>query len=596
MKNHENIIKLLFFTYRKFSGQKYFKKYFLSFVFLDVLNQIFPIIWSFSLAKLLDSVINTFSKQGNFTEVLPYFIVFIGINILSIIINETHDFFYSRKQMWLTYWEDNVFLERKSTLEPSVFENSEFMVDYNTMEWNQWRIFDTMEDAFDILSESIAAIVSFVALLSYSWELALFAILSAIPAAVIVKNFGQREWNIWNAKGEQKIKYSGYRWPFNTTEPESLQEMYVFKYGKYLINKMKEINENFIGKLDAMTKKRYIWSLGGSLISILFFILSFAFSLKLAFAGLLSIGTLTFVISAYQQFQTNISVVFYKTSSVLGNKKLLSIFHNVQTRVSNIPDGSILPMYNSNGIDIRFENVWFKYPQTEKWILKNINLEIDSDEDLAVVGKNGAGKSTLIKLILRIYDPNEGRILVNGIDLRELKQDEYYKQVGVLTQVFNKFNVSVEENIYMGNIYNDSEEDMKKAARMADIDSTIEKLPDGYKTFLNREIKGGSNLSGGQWQKLAIARAFYRNAKLLILDEPTSAVDSLSEEKIFDNIRENSKNKTTLIVSHRFATVRKAKRIIVIDNGEIIEDGNHEELMKLNGLYKQMYATQAGDN
>lgn len=592
MEKNKNIFYLLYFVYRRFKNEKYFKRFFFSLGLFDILNQIFPIIWSFSLAMLLDSVINTFSSHGDFTEVLPIFLVFIAINILRIITNETRDFFYSRKQMWLTYWEDNVFLERKSTLEPSVFENSEFMADYNTMEWNQWRIFDTVDDAFDILSESIAAIISFIALLSYSWELSLFAILSAIPAAIIVKNFGQKEWNIWNAKGEQKIKYSGYRWPFNTTEPESLQEMYVFKYGKYLLNKMKEINEDFIGKLDAMTKKRYIWSLGGSLISILFFILSIAFSLKLAFAGLLSIGALTFVISAYQQFQTNISVVFYKTSSVLGNKKLLSIFYDVQTRINNISDGNIIPIYDSNGINIRFENVWFKYPQTEKWILKNINLEIDSDEDLAIVGKNGAGKSTLIKLLLRIYYPNKGRILINGIDLKELKQDEYYKQVGVLTQVFNKFNISVEENIYMGNIYHDNEEDMKNAARMADIDSTIQKLPDGYKTFLNREIKDGAALSGGQWQKLAIARAFYRDAKLLILDEPTSAVDALSEEKIFDNIRANAKNKTTLIVSHRFATVRKAKRIIVIDDGEIVEDGNHESLIKNNGLYSLMYNTQ----
>jgi ATP-binding cassette subfamily B protein len=194
---------------------------------------------------------------------------------------------------------------------------------------------------------------------------------------------------------------------------------------------------------------------------------------------------------------------------------------------------------------------------------------------------------------LRIYDPNKGDILINGINIKELDLDDYYKKIGILSQSFNQLGIPAKDNICIGDVSKkESREEIENAAKQADIHDVIVKLPSGYDTFLSREIKGGVQLSGGQWQKLAIARAFYRDAKLLILDEPTSAVDALSEEKIFDNIRENAKNKTTLIVSHRFATVRKAKRIIVIDNGKIVEDGNHEALMKMDGLYANMYRTQ----
>jgi ABC-type multidrug transport system fused ATPase/permease subunit len=256
---------------------------------------------------------------------------------------------------------------------------------------------------------------------------------------------------------------------------------------------------------------------------------------------------------------------------------------NGKRKVSNI----------SEGIEVEFRDVWFKYPKTDTWVLKNLNFKISTDEDLAVVGKNGAGKTTLIKLILRIYDVDKGEILINGVNIKEYDLHDYYKYVGILTQFFARLGVTAEENIYIGNVLSTKDRGrIIDSAKKADIHDAIKKWPKQYATYNSRIIKNGIIPSGGQWQKIAVARAFYRDAKLLILDEPTSAVDALSEEKIFDNIRENAKNKTTLIVSHRFATVRKAKRIVVIDNGKIVEDGDHSTLMKLDGLYANMYRTQ----
>ena len=201
----------------------------------------------------------------------------------------------------------------------------------------------------------------------------------------------------------------------------------------------------------------------------------------------------------------------------------------------------------------------------------------------------------MIKLLLRIYDPQKGKILINGIDIKDLNLDEYYKLVGILSQTFNKFNISASDNIFIGDTTNQNKEDIVKAAKKSDIHSKIEKLPKKYNTFISRDVKEGVEFSGGEWQKLAMARAFFRNAKFLILDEPTSAVDSISEEKIFENFRENSKHKTTLIVSHRFATVKNAERILVIDQGKIIEDGTHKQLIEMKGLYNEMYSKQVGE-
>jgi ATP-binding cassette subfamily B protein len=303
---------------------------------------------------------------------------------------------------------------------------------------------------------------------------------------------------------------------------------------------------------------------------------------------------LTFVLSAYTKFSTDIRELLYFISSLAGNRKVLQTFYDLQNWKNTQVSGDVVLKNVDKGLSVEFKDVWFKYDRSDRWILKNINFSLKADEDIAVVGKNGAGKSTLIKLLLRIYDPQKGQILINGVDIKKLNLDEYYKLVGILSQTFNRFNISASDNIFIGDITNENKEDIVIAAKKSDIHSTIEKLPRKYNTFISREVKDGIEFSGGEWQKLAMARAFFRDAKFLILDEPTSAVDSISEEKIFENFRENSKHKTTLIVSHRFATVRNAGRILVIDQGRIIEDGSHKELMKQKGLYNEMYSKQVG--
>ncbi len=594
-KKFPNIFKLLWFIYRRYYNKKEFTIQIWALFFLEFLENLYPLLLSYVMALLIDKSIYVINHGLGISEMVPTIGLLGGVAIAGVIVSNLQQYFNVVTNLWIAYLDDQVYLEQYLKIEPQAYEDPEFVNDKSTLNWNGYTIYNSLYTALSMISLVPVVIISFLAIFRISPLLAILAIVASVPGAIIVKKFGRRVWGIWNDRGEEKIKYSSYKNSLWTTNFEKYQEIFVFKYGKHLLEKAKAINLAFSEKLQKNHQKRYLWSGLASFLSTLIYIFAIIFSIKMVINGQTSIGMLTFVIASYQKFNGDISSLFYNASWILGNRSVMEKFYTIQNWQNTIQNGekrltsSIAP----DGLSIELKNVWFKYPNTKKWILKDVSFRATSDEDLAVVGKNGAGKTTLIKLLLRIYDPNKGDILINGINIKELNLDDYYKKIGILSQSFNQLGIPAKDNICIGDVSKkESQEEIENAAKQADIHDAIVKLPSGYDTFLSREIKGGIQLSGGQWQKLAIARAFYRDAKLLILDEPTSAVDALSEEKIFDNIRENAKNKTTLIVSHRFATVRKAKRIIVIDNGKIVEDGNHEALMKIDGLYANMYRTQ----
>lgn len=244
---------------------------------------------------------------------------------------------------------------------------------------------------------------------------------------------------------------------------------------------------------------------------------------------------------------------------------------------------------------IEFKNVWFKYPSTKNFVLKKINFKIDTNEEIALVGTNGAGKTTLIKLLLRFYDPTKGKILINGKDIKEYDLNSYYKLIGVLLQEYSFYNeLDVKSNICIGKPNKaGNTKKIIKAAKNAKAHEFIMELDNKYKQILAKQFTGGTKISKGQKQKIALGRMFYRNAPILILDEPTSSIDAMAEQKIFDKIYDFTDDKTVIIISHRFSTVRKAQRIYVLENGEITEEGSHSELLKLDGAYAESFKTQA---
>jgi ATP-binding cassette subfamily B protein len=270
----------------------------------------------------------------------------------------------------------------------------------------------------------------------------------------------------------------------------------------------------------------------------------------------------------------------------------LIAFFDIRPTVQSKPGALPVPDPIQRGFE--FQNVSFAYPGTERMVLKDFNLTLSPGERIALIGENGQGKTTVVKLITRLYDPTEGRILLDGIDLREYSLEDLHRQIGVIFQDFMRFEMTARENIAVGKIDQPHQQsEIELAAHKSLADTVVRKLAGGYDQMLGRRFEGGVELSGGEWQKMALARAYLRDAQLLILDEPTAALDARSELEVFERFAELTEGKMALLISHRFSTVRMADRIVVLSGGRLIEEGNHQELMARNGLYASMFEMQA---
>jgi len=312
--------------------------------------------------------------------------------------------------------------------------------------------------------------------------------------------------------------------------------------------------------------------------------------------GLFTLGTATFQMQALESFAGSLDSMLFSITIMneysVKMKDLITLFEMKPA----FPDGDLRLPELKTPPTIEFKNVFLKYPKATKYVFKNLSFKIESGEEVALVGHNGAGKTTIVKLLARIYPATKGAILINGININNLAIDDWYKNLGVLFQEFNFYShLSVKENIHLGKpMQVKDEKKIVEAAKKADAHNFIMEYKNKYDQIMSEKIEGGIRPSTGQAQKIAIARFFYRNAPLAIFDEPTAAIDAVSEYKIFNTIYHFFENKTVIIISHRFSTVRNADRIIVLDKGKIVEEGTHEKLVnKRNGIYRKSYKLQA---
>jgi ATP-binding cassette subfamily B protein len=311
--------------------------------------------------------------------------------------------------------------------------------------------------------------------------------------------------------------------------------------------------------------------------------------------GVFTIGTLTFLTQSIMNASSNISQIFSTLSSIADQALFLTdllAFFEMKPTVNSKPDALPAPRPIKRGFE--FQNVSFKYPGTERVILNDLNLRVEPGERIALIGQNGQGKTTIVKLMTRLYDPSGGRILLDGVDLREYQLEDLCRQTGVIFQDFMRYEMTARENIAVGRIeYLSDKRRIEEAAQKSLADGVIEHLAEGYEQMLGRRFEGGVDLSGGEWQKLALARAYLRDAQILILDEPTAALDARAEFEVFQRFNELTTGKMALFISHRFSTVRMAERIIVLENGSIREEGNHDQLVARGGIYAEMFELQA---
>ncbi|HTZ89370.1 MAG TPA: ABC transporter ATP-binding protein [Alloacidobacterium sp.] len=376
---------------------------------------------------------------------------------------------------------------------------------------------------------------------------------------------------------------------------EAAKELKLFNLNEYLTNRFAGLSEQIYKENVELSRKKLI---GGGLLGILGtlgYYGSYAYVIWRAVHGYYNIGTFYFITNAIVQASSNLQQVFSTASGIADQALFLTdliAFFEIKPTVQSKPNALPAPRPVLQGFE--FRNVSFAYPGTERQVLKNFNFSLRPGERIALIGENGQGKTTVVKLITRLYDPTEGEILLDGVDLREYSLEDLHKEIGVIFQDFMRYEMTARENISIGRVeIPHTEEEIEIAAQKSLAADVVARLKHGYDQTLGRRFEGGVDLSGGEWQKIALARAYLRDAQLLILDEPTAALDAKSELEVFERFAELTEGKMALLISHRFSTVRMADRIVVLEGGKLVEEGNHQQLIALGGRYAEMFEMQA---
>ena len=375
---------------------------------------------------------------------------------------------------------------------------------------------------------------------------------------------------------------------------DGVKEVKLFQLGPRLLQRYRDIFKKLFVEDRRLTLRRDTWGFFLGLLSTAALYAAYAWIVLTTISGAITLGAMTMYLVLFRQGQSAVAAILTAISGMYEDNLYLSnLYEYLEQPVPARRGASVRGPEPDRGLE--FQNVSFQYPGANKKALNNISLQIRPGESLALVGENGSGKTTLIKLLTRLYDPTEGRILLDGLDLQDWEVETLRQRIGVIFQDFGRYQFSVGENIGAGDVRHiEDAERWKKAAATGMAAPFIDDMPEGYETQLGRWFKGGRELSGGQWQKIALSRAFMRSdADILVLDEPTAAMDASSEAAVFDHFREASGNKMTILISHRFSTVRAAAQIIVIHHGEILEHGNHESLLADDGQYAHLFKLQA---
>ena len=377
---------------------------------------------------------------------------------------------------------------------------------------------------------------------------------------------------------------------------ESAKELRLFGLSGFLSHQFAELSGDIYDQ-DMRLARRRLWAgLALNLLSTSGYYGAYAYVIYRTVTGEMTWGTLQFLTGAIAGTSTNIQGIFSTFSNIAEQSLFLTDlvdFLNVRPKICTKANPLPAPRPIRDGF--RFEQVSFSYPEGPKNVLDRLDFRLEPGGRVALIGENGQGKTTIVKLLTRLYDPTAGRILLDGVDLRDYSIEDLHSQIGVLFQDFMRYEMTAWENIALGRIEGAKNGAVREAAKKSLADQVIEKLPNSYEQLLGIRFEGGVDLSGGEWQKIALARAYFRNAQLVILDEPTASLDARSEKEVFERFADLTEYKTALLISHRFSTVRKTDRIVVLENGKIAEQGGHDQLMSLGGRYATMFEMQASN-
>jgi len=566
-------------------------------VIMLVFQGILPIISLYMMKVIIDSVTTVLNSPVETRSVQPIIqaIILAGsVSLISTIVSQIGDTVTRIQGLVLIDYMNDILQAKGIEMDLEYYENSEYQDTLHRAQREAaFRPLTILNGLAQIAQSGISLLGVSWLLLSFHWSVIPILLFAVLPGVLVKTVFSKRQYKL-----EREITATERRtWYLHllTISVEFAKEVRIFGLGETLRKRYQELRLRLRHLRIKIEVQQSFFSGLAQLISTVVIYGIYTFIAYQTVMGQNTLGDLVMYFQAFQRGEgflrsfLNGFVRLYENNLFLTN---LYEFLNLERKIAEPSSPVYFPAPISKGI--QFENVSFGYPNNSKTVLKNINISIEPGEVVALVGENGSGKTTLIKLLCRLYDVDEGAIKIDGVDIRNFRPNELRHNLGVIFQDYARYDLTARDNIWFGDVEQPPEEKMIiNAAKYADAHPVIEGLKNGYNTVLGTLFPNGQQLSVGQWQKIALARAFFRHSQVMILDEPTSALDPKAEYELFLKFRELLNGRTAILISHRLSTVRMANRIYVIRNGQIIENGSHDELLHLAGTYAQLFEQQA---
>ena len=556
-----------------------------------------PVLQVWLAGQLIDQVVEGFEAGGGDEHIrgvvilaLIQLAIFVGSSLLQAVGNISQQLLQER----LSIHVQLQIMDHANSLDLADFENATY---YDQLQQAQRessrRPVQMVSQVFGLVRSLITFGTMIALLASLSWWIAAAALLSPIPAFISDSRYGWQGFGMMRRQSPIRRAMS-YLTTLMTTD-QYAKEVKLFTAGDHFIERYRTVSESYYQDTKQLLVRRYFAGFGWGSLTTLASSGTFLYVAVLAIRGQVTLGALTVYTQAASQVQGAFQGILGGVQGIYENGLYLSTLYELLEREPHISaPANPVPITRPFTQGIEFRNVSYHYPDRDTPALQDVSFTIAPGETIALVGQNGAGKSTIVKLLGRLYDPDEGQILINGVDIRDYDPVDLREQIGVMFQDYATYQFSAADNIGIGNVERIGDmAAIRDAADRAGADRVIARLPEGYATALGKWFEGGHQLSGGEWQKVALARAFMRDAQIMILDEPTAALDARAEHELFSRIKELTEGRIALYISHRFSTARMADRIFVLEHGRLIEQGTHVELMLHDGQYADLFELQA---
>lgn len=582
--NLKRILKLIWSVSRKWT--------IISVLFIFIETALYFV--SLYLLKLLvDAVSHPGSNQHNHEQIIRYILWTLISGVLYFVIKSISAYITEIQAAYVAEYLNDKIHQQTILMDLAFYESPDYFdILKRAMDAGTHRPSQVIISLMEIIKNIMTLMALATVLITIDWFLLPLIIIFIIPTLFIRINFSD-QYNIWRIRQTPLERKSAYLSSLITTD-QAAKEIRSYNLGPHIKEDYLKIRLKLLEEKLNISKKRTVQEVVSSTIGALGFFLCIAYIVMMKGNGSTEAGNLTVFLVVFPQSFFLLQGLSHGVSTLYQNNIFISsIFDlfDLKPQISEPPFP--LSLSKKESLSIELKHVNFSYSNSNHITLRDINLRIQSGKIVAIVGANGAGKSTLIKLICRLYDPDNGKIMMNGVDIRRFRSSEFREQVSVVFQDFLRYQLSARENIHFGDIHAPfSEDKMYEAAHDADASRFIENFPDKYETIMGRIFERGQEPSIGQWQKLAIARCLYSPAHLLIFDEATSSLDALSEQTFFETIRRKLGDRAALIISHRYAATKYADYIYVLEDGKIVESGNNDQLIHAGGEYARLFQEQ----